>query len=141
MSDDITLDEATDLIAAAESRAAEIDNPMMITVANAEGNLVAQHRMDDAWLASVSISRNKAYTSAALDTPTHELAEPSEPGNSLYGLQTTDEGRIVIFGGGYPLERDGTVVGAIGVSGGAVEQDREVAEAGLERWDDLVADG
>ncbi len=141
MSDDITLDEATDLIAAAESRAAEIDNPMVITVANAEGNLVAQHRMDDAWLASVSISRNKAYTSAALDTPTHELAEPSEPGNSLYGLQTTDEGRIVIFGGGYPLERDGTVVGAIGVSGGAVEQDREVAEAGLERWDDLVADG
>jgi uncharacterized protein GlcG (DUF336 family) len=141
MSDDITLDEATDLIAAAESRAAEIDNPMVITVANAEGNLVAQHRMDDAWLASVSISRNKAYTSAALDTPTHELAEPSEPGNSLYGLQTTDEGRIVIFGGGYPLERDGTVVGAIGVSGGAVEQDRDVAEAGLERWDDLVADG
>jgi uncharacterized protein GlcG (DUF336 family) len=141
MSDDITLDEATDLIAAAESRAAEIDNPMVITVANAEGNLVAQHRMDDAWLASVSISRNKAYTPAALDTPTHELAEPSEPGNSLYGLQTTDEGRIVIFGGGYPLERDGTVVGAIGVSGGAVEQDRDVAEAGLERWDDLVADG
>ena len=141
MSDDITLDEATDLIAAAESRAAEIDNPMVITVANAEGNLVAQHRMDDAWLASVSISRNKAYTSAALDTPTHELAEPSEPGNSLYGLQTTDEGRIVIFGGGYPLERDGTVVGAIGVSGGAVEQDRDVAEAGLERWNDLVADG
>ncbi len=140
MSDDITLDEATDLIAAAESRAAEIDNPMVITVANAEGNLVAQHRMDDAWLASVSISRNKAYTSAALDTPTHELAEPSEPGNSLYGLQTTDDGRIVIFGGGYPLERDGTVVGAIGVSGGAVEQDRDVAEAGLERWNDLVAD-
>jgi len=141
MVDDITLDEATDVIAAAESRADEIDNPMVTTVANAEGNLVAQHRMDDAWLASVSISRNKAYTSAALDTPTHELAEPSEPGNSLYGLQTTDEGRIVIFGGGYPLERDGTVVGAIGVSGGAVEQDRDVAEAGRERWNDLVADG
>ena len=141
MTDDITLNEATELIAAAESRADEIDNPMVITVANSEGNLVAQHRMDDAWLASVSISRNKAYTSAALDTPTHELAEASEPGNSLYGLQTTDEGRIVIFGGGYPLERDDTVVGAIGVSGGAVEQDRDVAEAGLDRWNDIVADG
>jgi len=141
MVDDITLSEATDLVAAAESRADEIDNPMVITVANAEGNLVAQHRMDGAWLASVSISRNKAYTSAALDTPTHELAEPSEPGNALYGLQTTDEGRIVIFGGGYPLERDGTVVGAIGVSGGAVEQDRDVAEAGRERWNELAADG
>ncbi|MBB6645304.1 GlcG/HbpS family heme-binding protein [Halobellus ruber] len=138
MVDRVTLDEAKELIAAAEEKANEIDNPMVITVANDEGNLVAQHRMDGAWLASVSISRNKAYTSAALDMPTHELAEPSEPGNSLYGLQTTDEGRIVIFGGGYPLERDGEVVGAIGVSGGAVSQDREVAEAGVDRWEALV---
>jgi uncharacterized protein GlcG (DUF336 family) len=138
MVDRVTLDEAKELIAAAEAKADEIDNPMVVTVANDEGNLVAQHRMDGAWLASVSISRNKAYTSAALDMPTHELAEPSEPGNSLYGLQTTDEGRIVIFGGGYPLERDGEVVGAIGVSGGAVSQDREVAEAGVDRWEALV---
>lgn len=138
MTDRVTLDEAKELVAAAETKADEIDNPMIITVANDEGNLVAQHRMDDAWLASVSISRNKAYTAAALDMPTHELAEPSEPGNSLYGLQTTDDNRIVIFGGGYPLERDGEVVGAIGVSGGAVSQDREVAEAGVDRWERLV---
>jgi uncharacterized protein GlcG (DUF336 family) len=138
MVDRVTLDEAKELIAAAEAKADEIDNPMVVTVANDEGNLVAQHRMDGAWLASVSISRNKAYTSAALDMPTHELAEPSEPGHSLYGLQTTDEGRIVIFGGGYPLERDGEVVGAIGVSGGAVSQDREVAEAGVDRWNELL---
>ena len=134
----IQLDTARELIDAAESRAEAIDTPMVITVANSEGNLVAQHRMDDAWLASVSISRNKAYTAAALKTPTHELAEPSEPGNSLYGLQTTDEGRIVIFGGGYPLERDGNIVGTIGVSGGAVSEDREVAEAGVERWQEIV---
>jgi len=138
MIDRVTLDEAKELIAAAEAKADEIDNPMVITVANDEGNLVAQHRMDGAWLASVSISRNKAYTSAALDMPTHELAEPSEPGNSLYGLQTTDDNRIVVFGGGYPLERDGEVVGAIGVSGGAVAQDREVAEAGVDRWSELL---
>ncbi len=138
MTDRVALDEAKELIAAAEAKADGIDNPMVVTVANDEGNLIAQHRMDGAWLASVSISRNKAYTSAALDTPTHELAEPSEPGNSLYGLQTTDEGRIVVFGGGYPLERDGEVVGAIGVSGGAVAQDREVAEAGVDRWNELL---
>lgn len=138
MADAITLDVAKDLIDAAERKAEEIDNPMVITVANSEGNLIAQHRMDDAWLASVSISRNKAYTAAALDMPTHELAEPSQPGNSLYGLQTTDESRIVIFGGGYPLmDGDGNVVGAFGVSGGAVEQDMEVAEAGVERWEEL----
>ncbi|MFB6126803.1 MAG: heme-binding protein [Halolamina sp.] len=140
MVDDVTLDEAKELLTAAETKAEEIDNPMVITVANNEGNLVAQRRMDDAWLASVSISRNKAYTSAALDMPTHELAEASKPGNSLYGLQTTDDNQIVIFGGGYPLERDGEIVGSIGVSGGAVSQDREVAEAGVERWDELVAD-
>lgn len=134
----IELADATELISAAETRAAEIDNPMVITVANSEGNLVAQHRMDGAWLASVSISRNKAYTAAALETPTHELAEPSEPGNSLYGLQNTDDGQLVIFGGGYPLEADGEIVGTIGVSGGAVAQDRDVAEAGVERWQELT---
>ena len=141
MSDGIPLDTATELIEAAKDQAEEVGQPMVVTVANSEGNLIAQHRMDGAWLASVSISRNKAYTAAALDMPTHELAEPSEPGNSLYGLQTTDDNRIVIFGGGYPLERNGDVVGAIGVSGGEVSQDREVAEAGVEKWNTLVADG
>jgi uncharacterized protein GlcG (DUF336 family) len=138
MVDSIPLETAKELIEAAEDKADEIDNPMVITVANSEGNLVAQHRMDGGWLASVSISKNKAYTSAALEMPTHELAEASEPGNSLYGLQTTDDGQIVIFGGGYPLEEDGEVVGAVGVSGGAVEQDREVAEAAVEKWSELV---
>jgi len=138
MVESIPLATAKELIAAAEEKANEIGNPMVITVANSEGNLVAQHRMDGAWLASVNISRNKAYTAAALETPTHELAEPSEPGNSLYGLQTTDEGRIVIFGGGYPLEEDGEIVGTIGVSGGAVAQDRTVAEAGVAEWKELT---
>lgn len=138
MVESIPLATATELISAAEEKATEIENPMVITVANSEGNLVAQHRMDGAWLASVSISRNKAYTAAALETPTHELAEPSEPGNSLYGLQNTDDGQLVIFGGGYPLERDGEIVGTIGVSGGAVAQDRTVAEAGVERWTELT---
>lgn len=137
----IPLETATQLIDAAEQRADEIDNPMVVTIANSEGNLIAQHRMDGAWLASVNISRNKAYTSAALDMPTHELAEASEPGNSLYGLDTRDEGRMVVFGGGYPLMKDDEVVGAIGVSGGAVSQDRDVAEAGVEKWNALVAAG
>ncbi|QCS43334.1 heme-binding protein [Natrinema versiforme] len=139
MVDTVSLDTAKEVIDAAERRANEIDNPMVITVANSEGNLVAQHRMDGAWLASVDISRNKAYTAAALDMPTHELEEPTKPGESLYGLQNTNQGRMVIFGGGYPLERDGDIVGAIGVSGGAVEQDMDVAEAGVDKFDDLSA--
>jgi len=141
MVESIQLATATQLIEAAEAKAEQIDNPMVIAVANSEGNLIAQHRMDGAWLASVNISRNKAYTSAALDMPTHDLAEATEPGNSLYGLDTRDDGRMVVFGGGYPLEADGTVVGAIGVSGGEVAQDREVAEAGVDKWQELLEEG
>jgi len=80
----ISLEGSKEVVDACEARAGEIDNPMVITVANSEGNLIAQHRMDGAWLASVDISRNKAYT-AALDMPTHELAEPSEPGGQAAG--------------------------------------------------------
>lgn len=133
----VSLETAKAIVDACEQKAEEIDNPMVITVSNSEGNLIAQHRMDGAWLASVDISRNKAYTAAALDMPTHELAEPSEPGNSLYGLQNTNQGRMVIFGGGYPLVEDGEVVGAVGVSGGAVSQDMEVAEAGVDAFENL----
>lgn len=135
----VSLEVAKDVIDAAERRADAINTPMVITVANSEGNLIAQHRMDDAWLASVDISRNKAYTAAALDMPTHDLAEPSQPGESLYGLQNTNEGRMVVFGGGYPLMQNGEVVGAIGVSGGAVDQDMDVAKAGVSRFNDLIA--
>ncbi|ESP90070.1 GlcG/HbpS family heme-binding protein [Candidatus Halobonum tyrrellensis] len=137
MADALRLDDAKELIDAAEAQAEEMDLRMVITVANPEGNLIAQHRMDDAWLASVEISRNKAYTAAALQTATHELAEPTEPGESLWGLQTTDEGRIVVFGGGYPLKRDGDIVGTVGVSGGEVSQDMEVASAAVDRFDEM----
>lgn len=137
---ELNLETARQVIKATEERAEQVGQPMVITVANDEGNLIAQHRMDDAWLASVSISRNKAYTAAALDMPTRELANASEPGNSLYGLQTTDDNKIVIFGGGHPLEKGGEVVGAIGVSGGEVSQDRTVAEAGVEAWEELLSE-
>lgn len=138
MVETIPLDMATEIIEASEEKAEEIGVPSVVTVANAEGNLIAQHRMDGAWLPSVNISKNKAYTAAGLEMPTHALAEACEPGNSLYGLQTTDEGRIVIFGGGFPLEQDGEVVGAIGSSGGQVDEDMEVAEAGIEKFEELA---
>jgi uncharacterized protein GlcG (DUF336 family) len=138
MTYEMDLKTATQLIEASQDKAEEIDVPQVIAVANSEGNLVAQHRMDGAWLASIKISRNKAYTAAALEMPTHALAEMSEPGEPLYGLQTTDESRMVIFGGGYPLERDGEIVGTIGASGGQVNQDMEVAQAGVEAFDELT---
>lgn len=133
----IELEQAKQVIDAAERRAEEIDVAQVVTVANSEGNLIAQHRMDGAWLASVNISKNKAYTSAALESPTDAFADMTQPGQSLYGLSTTDESRIVVFGGGFPLERDGELVGAIGASGGTPEEDMEVAQAGVEKFEEL----
>jgi uncharacterized protein GlcG (DUF336 family) len=131
----MTLDTAKLVVDACEQKADEIGTPMVVAVTNSEGNLVAQHRMDGALLASVDISKNKAYTAAAVKLPTHELADASQPGNSLYGIQNTDQGRMVIFGGGFPLVTDGEVVGALGVSGGSVDEDMEVAEAGLDAFE------
>lgn len=83
------------------------------------------------------VSRNEAYTAAALQVPTHELADPTRLGESPWGLRTTDGNRIVVFGGG-SLEADGDVAGTIGVSGGGGEADVAVASAGVERFEELT---
>jgi len=103
---------------------------MVISIVDEGGNLIAVHRMDDAWLASIDIAQNKAWTSVALKMPTSNLEEATVPNAELYGLNTTNQGRIVVFGGGIPLEKDGKVIGAVGVSGSTVDNDRAVAKAG-----------
>ena len=128
----MTLDLAKKLIDGAEKEAKKIDVPMVISVIDEGGNLIAVHRMDDAWLASIDIAQNKAWTSVALKMPTSNLAEATVPNAELYGLTATNQGRIVVFGGGIPLEKGGKVVGAVGVSGGAVAQDVQVAEAAVQ---------
>ena len=129
----INLDQALDLIAGAKAKAEEIGVPMVIAVVDAGGNLVAQQRMDGALMVSIDISRNKAYTAVAVKLPTHELAAVSQSGQALFGIHTTDGGRIVIFGGGFPLKSGDEIIGGIGVSGGSVEDDMKCAEAGIER--------
>lgn len=126
----ITLDIARKIIAAAEAKAAEIGQPMNIAVADAGGNLVAHVRMDNAWLGSVDISINKAWTARAFDITTKDLAANSQSGDQFFGIHASNRGRVMIFAGGIPLKKDGVVVGAIGVSGGSGEQDHAVAEAG-----------
>jgi len=126
----VTLEEAGRIVAAAEEKAREIGQPMDIAVVDAGGNLKAFARMDGAWLGSISIAIDKAFTSASFTYPTRNLANLSQPGQPLFGINTTSGGRIVTFAGGLPLEREGDIVGAVGVSGGSVEQDQEVAEAG-----------
>ena len=126
----ITLAQARTVIAAAEKKAAEINQPMNIAVVDAGGNLVAHVRMDGAWLGSIDISINKAFTSRAFDITTKDLGDNSQPGQQFFGIHASNHGRIMIFAGGIPLKVDGRVVGAIGVSGGSGEQDHSVAEAG-----------
>jgi uncharacterized protein GlcG (DUF336 family) len=126
----VTLEDARKVIAAAESKATELGQPMNIAVADAGGNLVAHVRMDGAWIGSIDISIKKAFTARAFDLATKDLAKHSQSGGQFFGIHASNDGRIMIFAGGVPLKRDGKVVGAIGVSGGSGEQDHAVAEAG-----------
>ena len=126
----ITLEEARSIISAAEEKAKEIGQPMNVAVMDAGRNLKAFARMEKAWLGSIDIAINKAFTAVSFEMPTQELADMAQSGQSLFGIHTTNDARVVVFAGGIPLERDGEVVGAVGVSGGTVDQDQQVAEAG-----------
>ena len=127
----ITLEEAKGIVSAAEQKAQQMGQPMNIAVMDAGRNLVAFQRMDGAWVASIDIAIDKAFTSAGRGLTTREIGEMAQPGQPLFGINTTNGGRIVIFAGGVPLMRDGEVVGAVGVSGGTPDEDHEVAEAGV----------
>lgn len=126
----MTLDTAQTVIYAARQQAQEIGVPMNIAVVDEGNNLVAFARMDGAWLGSIDIAHGKAYTARAFDMGTNDLAPLCQPGQPLFGIHASNQGRLIIFPGGIPLKADGTVVGAVGVSGGTVDQDQQVAEAG-----------
>lgn len=129
----MTLDAAHAAVDAARQRAEEIGVPMNIAVVDEGNNLTAFARMDGAWLGSIDIAQNKAYTSRAFDMSTKDLAPLCQPGQPLFGIHASNQGRLIVFAGGIPLQANGTVIGAIGVSGGTVEQDHDVAEAGAAR--------
>src|SRR5699024_506452 len=131
----INLDITKQLIDGAEKEEQKLGVKMVISIVDEGGNLIAVHRMDDAWLASIDIAHNKAWTSVALKMPTSNLEEATIPQAELWGLNTTNQGKIVVFGGGIPLEKDGKVVGAVGVSGAAVPQDVQVAEAAVNTFE------
>ena len=125
----VSLADARRVIAAGEAKAAEIGSPSNIAVVDAGGNLVAHVRMDGAWVGSIDISINKAFTSRAFDIETKALAANAQPEGQFYGIQNSNAGRVMIFAGGVPLKSGDAVVGAVGVSGGMGKQDQAVAEA------------
>src|ERR1700753_1940206 len=127
----LDLADARRIIAAGERKAAEMRIPYNLAVVDAGGGLVAHVRMDGAWLGSVDIAINKAWTARAVGMATGDLARLAQSGQQGFGINTTNDSRVVIFGGGIPIKRGGVVIGAVGASGGSVKQDVEVAEAAL----------
>ena len=131
MGETVTLSAAQAVVQAARAKAEEIGVPMNIAVVNDGNNLTAFARMDGAWLGSIDIAQNKAYTARAFDMSTKDLAPLAQPNQPLFGIHASNQGRLIVFAGGIPLTSGDEVVGAVGVSGGSVEQDHEVAEAGV----------
>jgi uncharacterized protein GlcG (DUF336 family) len=135
---EINLDRATALIGEVEKEAARMGMSVVTAVYNASANPVAIHCMDGAYIASFDIASNKAYTSAALKMPTSVLKNLSQPGQELYGIQFTNQGKIVIFGGGEPLYYQNRIIGALGVSGGTESEDTKLAGFGRDIMEEVM---
>ena len=122
-----------------EAEAKRIGVKAVVAVSDASGRPVAIHCTDGAFIGSFDVALNKTYTAVAFQMSTAKLAELAAPGGSLYGIQHTNEGKIVIFGGGEPLYVDGVMIGAIGVSGGTAEQDTYLGAYGQNILKEVIA--
>ena len=117
------------MLDAGEAKAAAIGVAYNIAVVDAGGALLAFSRQDGALIGSIELAIGKAITARIFDTRTADLATMAQPGAPLYGIQQTNDGKVVIFGGGLPIVIGSEIVGAVGASAGTVEQDIAVAEA------------
>jgi uncharacterized protein GlcG (DUF336 family) len=127
----ITLAQAETIIEACKAEAVSVGQPMNISVVDDGGNLVAFAAMDDTKLVGENISQRKALTAVMFHADTRDLVPLVQPGAPLYGIESTNDGKLVIFGGGVLLRTpDGKIAGGVGVSAGSVEEDHQVAEAG-----------
>ena len=135
----MNLDLALRLMEKVEAEAARMGVKAVVAVSDASGRPVAIHCMDGAYIGSYDVALNKTYTSVAFQMSTAKLAELAAPGGSLYGIQHTNEGKIVIFGGGEPLYLEDVLIGAIGVSGGTAEQDTKLGEYGKNILKEVIA--
>lgn len=127
----ITLDSAKRLIEKIEEEANRRGKKAVIAICGPEGNPIAVHVMDGAFLVSFDVAMKKAYTSVAVKMSTMELSALAQPGGTFYGVDKMDGGKIVIFGGGVPIKVGDTIIGGLGVSGGTGEEDHSLAEYGL----------
>jgi len=128
--DRINLQIAKSLIDKIEIFCKERNKNAVIAICGPDGNMIAVHNMDGAFLASFDIAMKKAYTSVAVKMPTLELGKLAQPGGTFYGVDKADNGRLIVFGGGVPLMLNNRIIGGLGVSGGTGEEDHEIASYG-----------
>lgn len=136
----VTLDEAKQMLQAGEHAAAKVGVAYNIAVVDAGGHLLAFARQDGALIGSIELAIGKAATARLFDKPTSLLSQLAQPGAPLFGIQETNAGRVVIFGGGVPVISEGMIIGAVGASAGTIEQDIAVAEAALEAFYRMIAE-
>lgn len=136
---DMNLKLATALIERVEKKAESENLAVVVAVADKAGRPVAIHCMDGAYMGSFDVALNKSFTSAAFRMSTEQLGQLSQPGQSLYGIQLTNDGKIVVFGGGEPLMSGGQMIGALGVSGGTARQDTDLAAYGKEVLKEVIS--
>ncbi len=139
----ITLDDALPMLTAARQKAEDIGVKQTICVADESGHVIALHRIPGGRLTGVDIAIAKAFTAAGHERPTHKFNEPPNgpalPGNEAFGINQMLPGKFAIFVGGFPIEYEGQIVGAVGVSGGNGEQDKAVGAAALEAFAKHIA--
>ena len=130
---DITLEQARILSEQVRKKAKEMGVNAVVAIANQSARPVLIECMDDSYIASYDVALKKAFTVVSLKMSTSELKPLAQPGASLYGIQFTNGGKIIIFGGGEPLRhKEGNIIGGLGVSGGTEEQDTALAAYGKE---------
>src|SRR5512137_817809 len=132
MSPRLTLNDAKIVLDGSEAKAREIGVDMDIAVVDDGGHLLAFIRMDGARLTSIDVSINKAFTAACARRATHEYAAIAGAGGPAFGMHASNQGRFMIVGGGLPIFFNGMIAGGVGCSSGSAEQDREVAQAGID---------
>lgn len=130
----LTLAAARAMIAAVEQVARDLRVALTVAVVDSGDQLVAFARMDAADLVSVGLARDKAFSALVNRMPTRDLAPLVQPGTEFYGYDSVAGGRMIVFAGGMPLERDGVLVGAVGVSGGSADEDQRAADAAVQAF-------
>ena len=131
----LTLEDAKRMLSAAEATANGIGIAYNIAVVDAGGHLIAFIRQDDALIGSVDLAIHKAVTARIFDKATSDLAVLAQSGMPLFGIQQSNAGTVVIFGGGIPVLANGNIIGAVGTSAGTVDQDIRVAESAIAALD------